>query len=329
MGNSSSDDSDSESEQSEYTPEKVFSPSTFIPSDSGNWYLAGLGYTRRSNYLQNVNYMKFAKMRDPPNVRELYFDCPNCKAKLYDGGLNKKLSCECGKFYKRIEDGVIVEIQGESNHDFRDLFNEINNQPSGNYIPDLISITLGLFREDAPSEFMTGGRANFPTIFNYYLVPFFKKQLRCLGIGDYFAHGEAKFKVLGAFPSFGIITENTVIICSEILTQNPINRIQLLPVINSVINAEIFDKSISKALKNKHLFTGEYIFIDGNEYIVTTAQPNDGVVDVVTQFYFEGDEIEVIQTVSLIPYMEDLSFYYQALARHQLIEEIMCDFVMP
>ncbi|CAG9328676.1 unnamed protein product [Blepharisma stoltei] len=329
MGNSSSENSQNSSfEDDRFTPETEFTPASFIPTSSGNWHTVGLAVTRRSNYVQQVGYMKCAKIKDPPTIKEIYFDCPNCKVKLFDGGLCKKVYCECGKTYERNDEDEIFESEGNRQRDFRDLFREINNVPSVTYIPELVSISFGLFREGAPAEFMIGGRANFPTIFTYYLAPFFTARLRCLGIGEYFSYGETKFKVLGSFPSFGIITESTVIYCSEILTENPINRVQILPTVFSTLSHDISGE-ITSILKYKHLHTGEYLFINSNEYIVTASQPTDGVIDPRTQFYYEGDPLEPIQTVNMIPYLEDLTFYYQALSRSHLIEEILCDFILP
>lgn len=333
MGNIDSVLDDPPHVESEYYNEKkVFTAAEHRPFTSGNWRSFGQGSSRNSNYMTSNIAPKYATLVSPPLFKSLIFHCPKCDTKCFDGGLCKITSCACGIIYKRNdEDDTLIIHNTPLEQTFISGFYQTNNRTSDVYIPELQSLTLGLFREGIPREYIIGGRSNFQSVFNFYLAPYFKKRSRCVGIGEYFAFKEAKFKVLGCLPSFGVVTESTVIHCSDILTMNTIERVQILPVLPSIINEEVFHRILQPNLRQKprHLHTGDYLYINNMEFMVTAGQPIDGCVSLETQFFFEGEFLHPIQRVSLIPYLEDISFQYQALRRDQLIEEIICDFIMP
>ena len=70
-----------------------------------------------------------------------------------------------------------------------------------------------------------------------------------MGIDEYFSYGDAKFKVLGSFPSYGIVTRNTAIYCSQIISSHPVNKIHILPINGPLVNPTIFNSSISSFLQ--------------------------------------------------------------------------------
>ena len=178
---------------------------------------------------------------------------------------------------------------------------------------------------------MTGGRAHFPSIFEFFLSPYFSSRKRCLGIGEYFSYGDAKFKVLGAFPSYGIVGKNTAIYCSQLLSDHNINKIHILPINGPIVNQTIFNSTISPFFKYRprHINTGQYLYLNRQEYMIIASQPNDGVVTPSAQFYFEGEPILPIQQLTLLPYFEELPLQYRTLSKEVLTEELVISYLMP
>lgn len=202
--------------------------------------------------------------------------------------------------------------------------------PSDNNYKELISITLGVFRDSVSSDISTGGRANFSYLFQY-LLDYFSNRRRCLGIGEYFKYGDAKFKVLGAFPTYGIVGKNTAIYCSQLLNTHFVNKLHVLPINGPLVNPDIFNRTISPFFKHRprHITPGQYLYLNRQEYMITASQPNDGVVSNTAQFYFEGEPIQTIQTLTLVPYFEELPPQYRTLSKEVLIEEIVNYYLMP
>ncbi|CAG9321060.1 unnamed protein product [Blepharisma stoltei] len=312
-------------------------PNTFIPAyhkplSSGIWESSGSGKTRRSAHIQSSNYSNCGLIEEAPKASNLYVNCPQCASLAYDGGLCKRVKCErCGIYFRRDDDENIREESPPPSSNFEEVFQECNNVPGSEEIGELVTITLGLFREGVPAEFMIGGKPNFPVIFGYYLGPYFQKRLRCLGIGDYFSYGDAKFKVLGAYPSFGLVKNQTVIFCFDILTEHPISRVQILPIRPSIINEEIYKSSLRPFFKRRprHIHTGQYLYLNSMNFMVVQGQPIDGIVNPNTQFFFQGEPLDIIHTVSLTPLIEDLPSSYQRLSQSALIEEVLNSFIMP
>jgi len=312
-------------------PFNQVTPAQFNPLASGDWESFGPGLTRRSASSGLPRFVTCARLHNAPPHTELQFLCPNCSTKCYDGGLCKRVKCKCGKTFRRGEDGQLRNEEVKVQRNFEEVFEECNNVPGVQYIPELRSLTLGLFREGVPGDFVPGGRTNFSTIFNFYLKPFFEGRLRCLGVGDYFKYGDAKFKVIGAFPSFGIITENTVIRCSELLSTHSLCRVQILPIRPSVVNEDIFERVVRPYFtsNSRHLNTGQLLYLGGQQLVVSVAQPNDGIVDNSTEFFFEGQPLEPVQNCVIIPYQEDLPTPYRFMDRNMFIQEMLDSYIMP
>lgn len=250
----------------------------------------------------------------------------------YDGGLSKRVKCEtCATNFRRNEDDKVEQEDPPLRQTFNDVFEECNNVPGAEEVSELVTITIGMYREGVPTEFLVGGKPNFPIIFGYYLAPYFQHKLRCLGIGDYFAYGDAKFKVLGAYPSFGTIKGNTVIYCSDVLSQHPISRVQILPIRPSIITEDIFRNSLQPFFRTRprHIHTGQYIYLNSMHYMVVHGQPVDGIVNPESLFFFQGEPLDYIHSVSLTPLIEDLAASYQRLSREELIDEIVSSYIMP
>ena len=167
-------------------------------------------------------------------------------------------------------------------------------------------------------------------VFDEFLSPFFKSKLRCLGIGDFFHQQSARFKVLGAFPSYGIVTERTLISCSEVLSEHAVQRIHILPITPHVFSEEIFINSLQPYFKSaiRHVMSGDYLYIDSRAYLITTCQPSDGIIMSDTSFYFNGEPLEPLHSLTIAPFLEDLTYHYHALTRENLIEEIVSTYLM-
>ena len=319
------------SECAQETINTEFYTTSFRPLKSGIWLPQNGRRTRRSLYIQSSQtYTISATLDSPPLFQELSFQCCVCKSLCFDAGLNKIVKCSCNNYIKRSpENKAFITIPSQP-QSFDRCFEEQQSYPPIDYVPDLISLTLGIFRDRIPSSYLISGRTNFSVIFDEYISPFFKEKLRCLGVGDYFSYQNAKFKVLGSFPSYGIITERTVIYCSDVLSELPIQRIHILPISPNRFTEEVFSSSIQPYFKARvrHIMTGDYLYIDSKPYIITTCQPSDGIVDSETFFYFNGEPLEPLHSVTIVPFLEDLTFHYHQLNRENLIEEILNSYIM-
>lgn len=307
-----------------------FFVSAHKPLESGIWLNMQGRRTRRSMFFQSPpSYVLNATLDAPPEIQELFFNCPNCKAQCFDAGLEKIVKCRCNKGFIR-RNKIIKPADLSSIRTFDTHFDVQLNSPPSNFVPELLTLTLAVFREGLPENYITSGRTNFPILFDQYLSPFFKQKLRCVGLNDYFKHQNAKFKVLGAFPSYGIVTEKTLISCSEVLSNHPIDRIHILPILPHTLNEHTFSSSIQPFFRSypRHVISGEYIYLDSKAFMITACQPNDGIVNSETNFYFNGDPLEPIQYFTIVPFLEDLSYHYHALNRENLIEEIINSYIM-
>lgn len=306
-------------------PKTDFCTATFKPLNSGEWIIYGNKRFRRSVYLQSIpSYLTNSTLDTAPVFQELSFQCRSCKRSCFDAGLNKAVKCKCGTFAMRgLEKSPQISIG------FERVFEEHCNFPSMNFVPELVSVTLAVFRNSIPENYIVSSRTNFSMVFDDFLSPFFKEKLRCVGIGDFFKQ-EAKFKVIGAFPSYGIVTENTVISCSEVLSEATVQRIHILPITPHVFTEEIFASSIQPYFKSspRHVMSGDFLYIDSQAYLITTCQPNDGLISAETSFYFNGEPLEPLHSITIVPFLEDLSYHYHALTREALIEEIANVYIM-
>mmetsp|Transcript_12663 Transcript_12663/g.12757 ORF Transcript_12663/g.12757 Transcript_12663/m.12757 type:complete len:425 (-) Transcript_12663:13-1287(-) len=262
----------------------------------------------------------------------LYFPCPKCSNQCYDGGLCKKVVCRCGKIIMRNENDAISEIPTLTSSGFQDVFSICNNTlPPNTRFPELQSITLGIFRENLPLTLLSGGRVNFKSIFIQFLAPYFSSRLRCLGVGDYFKCENVKFKVLGCRCNFGLITQNTVINCYDILTENQVQKVQILPIYPSQINPMIFSTVFRDYFNSgqKHLHMSQYLYLNRMEYVITASEPMNGLVGRESQFFFEGEPLIHLQSVSFSCFIEDLPIQYHRMARNAIIYELVNCYVIP
>lgn len=214
---------------------------------------------------------------------------------------------------------------------FAELFLECNSTPNDMNIPELVSITIGIFSDAGSQNVVIGGRADFKPVFELFLAPYFSGRKRCLGIGEYFCYGDVKFKVLGAFPSYGVISRNTAIYCSQVLSSHPMNKVQILPIAGRNITQALFASVISPFFKHRprHISTGQYLYLNSNEYMTVATQPIDGVVNPNTQFYFEGQPLQYIQQMTLLPYFEELPAYCRSLSKEELTAIVVHFYLMP
>jgi len=194
-----------------------------------------------------------------------------------------------------------------------------------------VSITLGIFSDSVNSSLLTGGRAHFQSTFDLFLYPYFASRRRCLGIGEYFSYGDAKFKVLAAFPSYGIVSANTAIFCSQLLSRHSVSKLHILPINGPLINPTTFSNVVSPFFRSRpqHISTGQYLYLNRTEYMIIASQPTDGVVTPNAQFFFEGETLTISQQVTLTPYFEELPQQLRMLSNEVLFDEIMNMYLLP
>ena len=309
-----------------------FTTCSHRPLKSGSWELVSRKRIRKSIHIITIsNIFTSATLSLPPVLQSQFFPCPRCRSPVFDGGLNKTVVCRCSLFLKRSATGRIMQMPISSFTNFASNFEFQSARPSISYIPELITLNIGVFKETLPQEFISGATANFSSVFDQFLSPFFTQSLRCIGIGDYFSSSYAKFKVLGSFPNYGLVTENTIISCSSLLSEQPISRVHMLPISPSSFSDSSFASLIQPYFRQleRHIHTEEYIFIEGSSFMVTTCEPPEGLVTRETQFYFAGQALEPIQYLALSPFLEDLTYHYNTLSQAALVEEIVNKFVMP
>ena len=214
---------------------------------------------------------------------------------------------------------------------FENLFHECNNIPQENQFNELLSINLGIFRSSVSESILTGGQAHFPTVFELFLIPYFTSRKRCLGIGEYFKYGDAKFKVIGAFPSYGVVGKNTAIYCSQILSTHQVAKLKILPLNGPLVTQNTFRDTISPFFGSRlrHVSVGQYLYMGRQEYMVVECLPNNGTVNTNVQFHFEGEPLCPVQALTLSPYFEELHVSYRTLSGEQLTEEIYTFYLLP
>lgn len=309
-----------------------FSISTHRPLDSGLWISTPRHRIRTSIHIQSsINHISSATLPSPPILNPLYFPCPSCKSLKFDGGFSKIVICSCGLHLKRSNTGRIMQLPESNPNNFASNFDLQLNSPKYSYIPELVTLNLAVFRQGLPELYISAGMTVFSSLFDQVLSEFFAQGIKCLGVGDYFKVENLKFKVLGAFPNYGLVTENTVISCKDIISERSIERVHILPILPTEFDENIFLNAVQPYFRKlpRHIFENEYLYIDGNSFLVIASHPNEGIITSETQFFFTGQPLEPIQFVSVSPFLEDLTYHYNTLSQEALIEEVLNKYVMP
>lgn len=216
-------------------------------------------------------------------------------------------------------------------HSFDNTFDEHCIRPPSFDVPELTTLTLGIFRRGLPNEIRSSDNLSFRVILQSYLNPYFTTRSRCIGIGDFFRYGDARFKVLGANPSYGVVSDKTLIQCSTLLDENPMLRFQILPVGDLRFTLESFQNGIQPYFRSmpRHIHEGQFLYLNNTECVVVASQPDNGVVMNQTEVYFEGDPLYRINTVTLVPYVEDLPMQLQRLSNSERAAELNRLYIMP
>ena len=151
----------------------------FKPLSSGHWLIENGRRIRKSLHLQNTSsYILNATIDSSPNFQELTFQCSICRHICFDAGLNKIIRCKCKNFISRDNKNKCQVTSLKTEAKFERSFEEHTNLPSSNFVPELLSLTLGIFRDGLSPDYIINGRAIFSDIFDIYLSPFFKEKLR-------------------------------------------------------------------------------------------------------------------------------------------------------
>ena len=224
-----------------------------------------------------------------------------------------------------------MQLPNSLPNNFASNFDLQLNSPAFSYIPELVNLSLAVFRQGLPEVHISAGTTVFSSLFDQILSEFFAQGIKCLGVGDFFKVGDLKFKVLGAFPNYGLVTENTVIGCKDLITEQFIERVHILPILPTVFNEDIFLNVLQPYFRKlpRHIFGNEYLYVDGNSFLVVASQPSEGVINSDTSFFFTGEPLEPVQFVSVCPFLEDLTYHYNTLSQEALIEEVLNMYIMP
>lgn len=308
-----------------------FNISTHRPLSSGIWVPINNRRCRKSAYLESSSICSSNAILDsPPQFQHLFFTCKACKSICFDGGLSKIVKCECKTYKKRINQDNYETINSINMQNFEKNFIIQNTFPPTSYIPELVTLILGVFRDDVDNSYILDEKLEFFMVFDQILSAFFKDGLRCLGLGDYFKCGGMRFKVLGAFPTYGIVTERTVVSCSDLLSQESVIRMHILPLSPNRFNEDDFANIIQPYFKSttRHIKEDSCFYLDSKPYVITNCQPSDGIVTSETRIYFNGDPLEPMHYASLAPFVEDLTYHYHLLTREKLIEEVISRYIM-
>lgn len=92
---------------SRYNTGRQYFPYLHSPISVGSWERLLSGRVMKSRYL-NSNHIFCGRMENNPPATQLEFPCPQCRQKIFDGGLSKKVVCKCGKTILRKDNEEIM-----------------------------------------------------------------------------------------------------------------------------------------------------------------------------------------------------------------------------
>ena len=170
----------------------------------------------------------------PERLSGCFFPCPQCRKKVFDGGIPKVCRCECGNYFIRNEDLTITACSAIRIDSFFDKFRVRIQTPPSASIPELSSVTFGLF--DSHSDPDTALRS--------VLLPFTLYRERCYGVNDLLEVSGLRFKVLAAEPPYGVARLHTKVQCYTLLHTGPISRIKVAAVYPVAISEEHINKLV-------------------------------------------------------------------------------------
>ena len=307
-------------------PEGSYAASQFNPSQALDW--ERIDSLWANLHVNRQPHTKFFKTEKDPPATLLTFSCPRCSAFLYDGGLEKKRKCKCGAIWMRADNGSVTPAAPNDPGAFCSLFEEVNSLADPTQVQPLCSLTLGVFQTEELEAFQVGGVLQLRALFAHTLGPFAQQRRRCLGIGDYFAVKGVKFKVIGCFPSFGVVTASTVFTCTEQFSTTPLQSMRVKPIGTSPHPQFAIRLRTHLHKRPRHVHQGQYLFIGGQECLVVEASPLEGVTSPQTEVGV-NESLPTCDYAELVPVSDDLPVSVQFMWRSRLQEEVATRYFLP
>ena len=163
----------------------------------------------------------------PPSQVSLKFACVQCGQDCFDGNISKKLMCGCKAVVQRSEDGRVTVFPGPlTAPTFNDYFSVRLQYPPSDDPPTLETLTLGVF-ERSLQRFRRNSGVDWDRMMNEVVIPFFAEKQRCIGINDLLAVSGVQFKVMAAFPMYGLVGTGTSLQCYHILEVHSLRKVQV------------------------------------------------------------------------------------------------------
>eukprot|EP00742_Colponemidia_sp_Colp-10_P004097 GILJ01004372.1.p1 GENE.GILJ01004372.1~~GILJ01004372.1.p1 ORF type:complete len:508 (+),score=48.62 GILJ01004372.1:154-1677(+) len=205
----------------------------------------------------------------------------------------------------------------------------IDNTRSNFSIPSMNHIWILPFRETLPVEKEEVDPEFQKHLFEQYFLPYFAEKSRVLRRGETFSYHSVDFKVIGAQPEKGRIDVNTFIhsLGKTMSMAATVSRVHILPILRHTnIAAPQPNVIVERYLKpyflerEKHLHQDEVFRVGDMEFKVVASEPENGVVSPsATTVYCNGDPIQIIKKIHVLPFKETLP----SRVRRHLSEKIL------
>ncbi|CAD8174109.1 unnamed protein product [Paramecium octaurelia] len=210
------------------------------------------------------------------NQEEVQFlvRCPKCKSHQFDDQLGRVTNCFQCKLIFSVNDGQIQIRQDSTLLEDKRTFQITEVQ-----LPQLESVTLYVNRTILDPALIKDNVIDFQRLIKNVLLPFFSVRQRVLESGIKFSIGSFEFRVVGGFPSKGIITKQTQIYCYGYYTQDTTRRVKILsrkP--SSQLDFEI-KSYLSANPKENQLIQDSTIKVNSQKFLILQCDNASGKID--------------------------------------------------
>ncbi|CAD8072915.1 unnamed protein product [Paramecium primaurelia] len=159
------------------------------------------------------------------NQEEVQFQvkCPKCRSNQFDDQLGRVTNCFQCKLIFSVNDGQIQIRQDSTQLEDKRTFQMTEVQ-----FPHLENVTFYVNRTILDPALIKDNVIDFQRLIKNVLLPFFSVRQRVLESGIKFSIGSFEFRVVGGFPSKGIITKQTQIYCYGYYIQDTTRKVKIL-----------------------------------------------------------------------------------------------------
>ena len=247
------------------------------------------------------------------------FPCPSCHSPLTDGNIAKKLQCPCGKTLLRAENGSVTLQPSPKLTSFDDLFT-LRTQALPSDLPELRSLTLGIFTESVPRRYLRDGEIDWNRLFSEVVEPYMTKRVRSMGLNDLIVMEGVRGKVVACEPPCGSVSAGTSIQGYQQLSRRELIRAQIAVLAPNHLTGREFESIILpyfRANKHQHLHQDQYVYLPQLPFVVLAAEPTDGVISPNTQLFYEPRGLVPYASLTLaiqVP-QEWTSFFHEAVLK--------------